>query len=125
MVSVSASDFTAVINDASISVQHAENILDLAIDTLNLYGAAAISNMSGAVGAKTVTLTSKQKGGVFHVARMIYYDFYKGVNHVSVTGITVTAAELLSNPAYVTTIKIVARRLATVKFAVGEDTSGI
>ena len=124
MASVTATDFINVMNITD-SATNMEPVLDLAIDTLNLYGAASISNMSGDAGSKTVSLTSKQRGAVFHLARMIYYDFFKGINRANVGPVTVTASELLTNPAYISAIKVIARRLKTVGFSLGEDVSGI
>jgi len=123
MVSVNAQHFIDVMNITHSKTQM-EPVLDLAIDTLNLYGATSISNMTGDAGSKTVTLTSKQRAGVFLIARMIYYDFYVGIENVSAP-VTVTAANLLTNPAYVSALREISKRLSTVKFAVAEDTSGI
>jgi len=125
MASVTAQNFIDVMN-ISDSTTNMEYVLDLAIDTLNLYGATTINNMVGSAGSKTVTLTSKQRGGVFHLARIIYRDFYKEAGKTtSIGGLTVTAIELLANPTVESAIEKIARRLSTVDFHVGEDTSGI
>ena len=67
MATISASDFTTIMN-ITISAEHAEAILDGAIDVLNIFDCQLV-NMTGDAGSKTVTLTSKQRGGVagFHV----------------------------------------------------------
>jgi len=123
MASVNAQDFINVMN-ISDSTTNIEYVLDLAIDTLNLYGAESIDNMAGGP-PKTVTLTSKQRGGVFHLARVIYHEFFKGRETVAVGGMTVTAIELLVNPTVTSAVEKIAKKLSTVDFQVGEDTSGI
>lgn len=126
MVSVKASDWKNVMNlDTEISDTKAEYVLDLAIDTLNIYG-ASLSNMTGATaGSKTVTLTSKQRGAVFQAARVIYYGFFKEIESAGVGPLTVTTTDLASNPALIALIKEIAKRLASVPFVVAHDTSGI
>ena len=112
MASVKASDWKNVMNltDKPTDTQ-AEYILDLAIDTLNLFG-ATLSNMTGETpGSKTVTLTSKQRGAVFHAARAIYYGFFKEIKVASTGGVTVSVTDLVSNPEVVKTIKEAAKRL--------------
>jgi len=123
LVSVTATDFINVMNITD-SATNMEYVLDLAIDTLNLYGATTIANMSGTAGSKTVSLTSKQKGGVFLVARDIYYGVFKGIENITVAGLAVTISDVLGNPTIARTIETVARRLTTVDFHVGEDTTG-
>lgn len=123
MASVSASDFINVMGITD-STTNMEYVLDLAIDTLNLYGAESIDNMSGGP-PKTVTLTSKQRGGVFHLARVIYFEFFKDRRSASGGGINVTAIELLANPTVMSAVEKIAKKLSTVDFHVGEDTSGL
>lgn len=128
MVSVSASDWKNVMN-LSITDEHAEYILDMAIDLLNIYD-VQLSNMSGDAGSKTVPLTSKQRGGVFLVARSIYYSMYKTIESASAGGLTVSATDLLANPTVMETVKEVANRLQAdsyerIPFIVAIDDSGI
>lgn len=126
MVSISASDLDAILNLAGgVSNINLEAILDLSIDTLNLYG-AVITNMTGAAGSKTVTLTSKEKAAVFIAARAVYYGFFKGIDSAAVSGLNVTNTDLMSNPAVLQTIKEAAHRLEQhegVPFHVGEASS--
>lgn len=124
MASVTASDFINVMGITD-SATNMEYVLDLAIDTLNLYGAESIDNMSGGAGTKTVTLTSRQRGGVFHLARVIYFEFFKDRRSASGGGINVTAIELLANPTVMSAVEKIAKKLSTVDFHVAEDTSGI
>ena len=78
MVSVAYSDLHNVLNLSvgDISAAKTEALLDQAIDLLNLYANQTISNMAGAAGSKTVTLTSKQRGAVIEVAKAVYYRDY-------------------------------------------------
>ena len=124
MVSVSASDFKNVmhITDSDTNMEY---VLDMAINTLNLFGAEAIDNMSGDAGSKTVTLTSKQQGGVFLAAQIIYEQMFKDRGNVGIGGVTVTTADLLANPVVMSTIEKIAKKLSTVNFHVAEDTSGL
>jgi len=124
MASVTAQDFINMMG-ISDSTTNMEYVLNFAIDTLNLNGATAISNMAGDAGSKTVTLTSRQRGGVFHVARIIYHETFKKMNAVNIATLTLTVPELLSNPTITSTIEKIAKKLSTVDFHVGEDTSGI
>lgn len=113
MASVSGQDLINVMNlPATFTVTHAEYVLDLAIDTLNLYG-ANLSNMNGSnpAGSKTVDLTSKQRGAVFHAARAIYYAFFKEIEAVAVGELSVSVTDLASNPVVLKTIKEAAKRL--------------
>jgi len=126
MVSVSAVDLDTILNlSSAVDAENLEAILDLAIDTLNLYG-AAISNMTGDAGEKTVTVTSKEKAAVFIACRAIYYGFYKEISSATVGGLAVSNSNLMSNPVVLATIKQAAHRLEQhegVPFIVGEATS--
>ena len=81
--------------------------------------------MSGDAGSKTVTLTSKQQGGVFLAAQIIYEQMFKERGNVGMGGLTVTTTDLLANPVVVSTLQKIAKKLSTVYFHVGEDTSGL
>jgi len=126
MVDVNADLWKAIMNlsDSDISNENAEYLLDLAIDSLNLYGANII-NLSGTSPNKSVSVTSKQKAGIFIAARAIYYGFYKGLENVGIGGITVTHVDLFSNPTVLESIKKAAYQLKSFTFKVAEDTSGI
>jgi len=124
MASVTAQNFIDVMNITD-STTNMEYVIDLAIDTLNLYGAEAITNMTGLAGSKTVTLTSKQRGGVFHLARTIYHEFFQTRETAGLGPMSVSSVELLANPTIMLAVEKIAKRLKTVDFAVGEDTSGI
>lgn len=115
MPSVSYSDFQSVMNldpDIDVSAANTENLLDYAIDLLNVYGNLSISNMSGAAGSKTVTLTSKQRGAVFMVARALYYSDYRSQIISSVGGVSITPMSITENPMWERFLSRAARQLA-------------
>lgn len=119
MVNVQASDLDTLLHlthdvpDATLEV-----ILDQAIDLLNLYG-ADLANMTGTAGSKTVGLESKERGAVFHVARAVYYSFYKGVDSTSVGGMVVSTPDLMSNPNVLRTVREAANKLNELTVDVG------
>jgi len=126
MVSISAVDLDTILNlSSAVDAENLEAILDLAIDNLNLYG-AAITNMTGDAGEKTVTVTSKEKAAIFIASRAIYHGFYDRITNATVGGLAVSNTDLMSNPEVLKTIKEAAHRLeqhAGVPFIVGEATS--
>jgi hypothetical protein len=98
------------LNTTKLPAINTESVIDLAIDTLNLFG-CELTNMAGTAGTKTVTLESNEKAAVFLVARMIYYSFYKSVDVASLGGINVTTNDLMKDPTAVQLIKDAADRL--------------
>lgn len=129
MANVTADDWKNVMNLTEMDDKDAEYILDMAIDLLNIYD-VELSNMSGTVGSKMVSLTSKQRGGVFLVARAIYYSMYKTIETASVGTLSVSATDLLSNPTVVENLEKVADLLQAdteegIPFIVAHDESGI
>lgn len=127
MTDYTASHFSGLLDDASISATNMENLVDSAIDLLNLFGAETISNMSGDAGAKTVTLTSKQHGGVVQAVRVIYMGVWRNlqIGSSGLQGQTMSTTDVLANPTVVTLIEKIAERLSEIPFIVAEDTSGI
>lgn len=112
MTSVSGQDFINVMDlPAEFTKTHAEYVLDLAIDTLNLFGATLPNMNGGDAGSKTVDLTSKQRGAVFYAARAIYYAFFKEIEATALADIAVSVTDLASNPEVLKTIKEAAKRL--------------
>ena len=124
MSSVSASDFKNVTN-LNYPNEDIEYILDLAIDTLNIYGNLSLDNMSGSAGSKTVDLTGRERAAVFHTARAIYQSFFKEPATVSLAGLTVSISDLMSNPTVEASVRLMAKKLSGIAFKVGEDTSGM
>jgi len=126
MTVYNAASFSGPLNDSSISATNMENIVNIAINVLNMLGAATITNMNGgAAGSKTVTLTSKQAGAVFFTVRQIYDGFWKPRGTTVTQGRSITIADVLANPTIVETIRLAAQRLSSISFVVAEDTSGL
>ena len=125
-VSYNAASFTSVLNVADFDAETMENLVNVAINVLNMFGADTIPNMDGgAPGAKTVTLTSKQAGGVFLAVRQIYDGMWKPRGTTSTRGDSLSIADVLANPTVVALLEKIASRLSEVAFVVAEDTSGI
>ena len=119
MVNVQASDLDMLLNLSSdVPDATLEVILDQAIDLLNLYG-ADLANMTGTAGSKTVGLESKERGAVFHVARVVYHSFYKGIDQAVVNGLAVSSPDLMSNPSVVQTVREAAHKLSELEVDVG------
>jgi len=117
MVSISAAEFKAIINDSVITATNAEYILDNAIDELNTYD-ADIHNMSGTAGSKTWSGESKQKGAIYELAHAKYKAYYKGVLPVSALGLSVTPSNL-SNQAIADLAEKLAKQLKEMEVDVG------
>lgn len=126
MATITADDLDTILNlTGGVSDEVLEDLLDLAIDTLNLYG-AALDNLSGAAGSKSVTVTGKEKAAAFIAVRAIYHGFYSEIVSASVGGLVVSTSDLMSNQTVLTTIKEAAHRLEQhegVPFKVAEATS--
>ncbi len=118
MATITATEFKAIINDAAISATNAEYILNLAIDTLNLYG-ADLSNMTGTAGSQTLSVESKEKGAILNVARAIYYSFYKGIDTAAIASLTASSPDVMANPTVMQMVKEAARELSELDVAVG------
>ena len=115
MVSVSYGDLHKVLNltVGDIPAENTEDLIDWAIDTINLYGNTSINNMSGATPTKTVTLTSKQRGAVFLMAKFLYPSYRGPKDKVSVDGISVQNVDPLFTPGFDQVLKRISRLLQT------------
>jgi hypothetical protein len=118
MVTITHDSLTTLLNDTVIVAATAEEIIDLAVDTLNLYG-ADLPNMSGVAGVKTVSVESKEKGAILLVARKIYYGFYKGSTNVSIGGLAVSNIDVLGNQSVLNFAKECASRLTELDVTLG------
>lgn len=128
MASVSAQDFINVM-DISDTTTKIEYVLNLAIDCLNIFG-AELSNMSGDAGSKSVTLTSKQRGGVFIIGREIYKKFFKDAGtSASLSPMAVSVGDILNDTDLAELCEKIGDKLEAagegIAFAVAHDTSGI
>lgn len=120
MATVTYADLHALLNitASDISPVNAEKVIDLAIDCLNLYG-ADLPNMTGTAGAKSLSLESREKGAVFLTARAIYYGMFKGPTSVSISSISATSSDVLSNSAITRVIEKAAECLTEIEVDVG------
>jgi hypothetical protein len=119
MVSVSYTTFQTPMDLTTndISEAETETLIDAAINHVNAIGNLSISNMSGAAGSMTVTLTSAQWGVVFYVARAMYYSGFKGVVGASVGGgATSVPVDILLDPQFNSTVRRMSRNLVTRSF---------
>lgn len=120
MVSITASTLDTLLNlNSGVTNATLEEIIDTAIDLLNLYGRADLPNMGGTSGSKTVSLESNEAGAVKLVARAIYYGFYKGLENVTVSGLSVTTNDLLGNSEVMKSVKEAARLLSELEVDTG------
>lgn len=113
MVSMSATDLTAVMNLslADISKADTEVILDVAIDTLNLVGNLTIDNMSGTTGSKTATVTQKERAAILAVARIIYYAWFHNINPQTAGDVAVSPSNLMESSEAMRTVRLYASML--------------
>lgn len=88
-----------------------EDLIDLAIDLLNLLGNASIPNLGGVTPAKFVLLDSRQRGAVLLVVRMLYHSFYKSIGASSISSLSVNPIDVLANPSMMKLIQTAASRL--------------
>jgi hypothetical protein len=123
---INAASVNTIMNlELAIPAETLEKLLDLAIDTLNLFG-ANITKMSGTPGTMSVTVTSKEAGAVYIAVRAIKYGFFDNIKDGSVTGMTISVTDLASNPEVMRTIREAAQRLqqhAGIPFVVASDDS--
>jgi hypothetical protein len=128
-MSTTATDLKNVLN-ASETATQLEYVMQLGIDALNIFG-CGITNLTGAAGSMTTTLTSKQRGGVFMVSRVIYNSIFKNAANNPSYGagsLSMSTADLMSNSTVWTMIKDIAEQLKTtgtsafrLRFAVGNN----
>lgn len=76
MADVTASGFKTLMN-ITINSEHAEAILDQAIDRLNGYGKLDLPNLSGTAGSKTASVSGEERGAIYKAAGIIYANMYK------------------------------------------------
>lgn len=93
-----------------ITAVQLENIIDTAIDTLNIYN-AGISNLQGSAGTKSGSYTSKQWGCIKNVARAVYYSFFKDLDVTHLESMQVTTNDLLKDAAVLQMVKDMAEQL--------------
>jgi hypothetical protein len=99
IVAVTATIFTDVINDSALTAEIAEQIMNTAVDTLNIFR-CNISRLTGTAGSQTVNWTSQQLGAVQAVSRAIYASYYKNAANqgsMGISSLNVSTTDLMSN----------------------------
>lgn len=83
-----------------------ENLMDVALGTINLVGGLDFAAMNGTAGSKTLNLDVTGWALVAAVCRMVYADFYvnQGQN-VQGPAFSVTAKDFTSNPVAMSEIR--------------------
>lgn len=110
---VTYADLTTLMNltvPDDISIIQVENIIDTAVNTLNIYN-AGIANLTGTAGSKTASYTSKQWGCIINVARAVYYSFFKDLDQAHLQGMSVNTNDLLKEPAVLKMVQDMAAQL--------------
>ena len=118
MVSVTYADVHNVLNlsTTELSAANTENLIDFAVDVLNLLGNVALDNMSGTAGSKTLTLTQIQRAGMLIAVRAVYYGFWKDIETASVGGMSISPENVFDNPEVMRTLRFAARQLQSRSF---------
>jgi len=101
-------------NPTGITTTHGEIVTDQAIDHLNLYldDGDTISNLSGAAGSKTLNVSSRERGAIMIVARIVYMSFLKQHGTTANMGsLGSSTTDLMADPTSVAVIKEVAESL--------------
>ena len=121
MAAITASTMTTLLHLSGFTEATMEEIIDTAIDILNLFGKGMVDlpNLGGTSGSKTVTLESSQAGAVKLVARAIYHGFYKGIDTQAIQSLTLSASDVLGNPTVMAAIREAAELLKDVDIDVG------
>lgn len=114
MVIVTGATMKALMDETDPSVTEMENIIDTAIDTLNLFGAETIPNMTGDAGSKTVTLTSEQNGAVVFAVRQIFYSVFKDLEDATLAPYSIRVSDVMANAELAKTLREAAFRLSTI-----------
>jgi hypothetical protein len=119
MASLTGQTFIDLLKDDTLSVADAENILDMSIDCLNLYGTEQ-SNLSGTTPTKTRSVSSKERGAILLVANQIYLSIPNGsssssyglggMSYSQSTSSNITSS-LMNNPDVRISVKEAAERL--------------
>jgi len=121
MATITATEFNTLmdLSTSDLPLATGETIIDLAVDLLNNFSGADIPNMSGTAASKTWSGTSKEKGAIHLAARAIYYGFFRGVSNLSISGISLSVADVLGNATVMETIKQVAGNLREMDVSLG------
>ena len=103
-------------NPTGITTTHGEIVTDQAIDHLNIYlflnGGDTLSNLDGVAGSKTLNVSSRERGAIMIVARIVYMSFLKQHGTTANMGsLGSSTTDLMADPTSVAVIKEVAESL--------------
>lgn len=103
-------------NPTGITTTHGEIVTDQAIDHLNIYlflnDGDTLSNLDGVDGSKTLNVSSRERGAIMIVARIVYMSFLRQHGTTSNLGsLGSSTTDLMSDPTSVAVIKEVAESL--------------
>jgi hypothetical protein len=137
MVSITADTLIDLLNDDDLADEDAENILDMAIDCLNLFNKDLdLSNMQGDAGSKTLSVDSRVRGAILLVANQIYLSIFRVGSSSGASGSSSTSyglgglsysqsassnitSSLLNNPEVLTAVKEAASQLSEIEVSKG------
>lgn len=112
---ITAATFKADIDDSDLDDEVAESIIDKATDALMLYASdVTLGDMHGTAGEKTLTVSKKQRAAIYLTARAIYASYYKNAmaeQSVGIGALSVSQADMMSNPVVLGAIKEAAQLL--------------
>ena len=103
-------------NPTGITTTHGEIVTDQAIDHLNIYlflnDGDTLSNLDGVDGSKTLNVSSRERGAIMIVARIVYMSFLRQHGTTSNIGsLGSSTTDLMADPTSVAVIKEVAESL--------------
>lgn len=101
-----------VLGDTDTAAATAEKVINASVDTLNIFN-LNIDRLTGTAGSQTAAWTSQELGAVTAVTRAVYASYYKNAanTNTSISSLSVSTADLMSNPTIWTAIKTIATEL--------------
>lgn len=88
MATITAATLRTLTNNPNIALADCEEIIDHAIDKINLAGQKydlSLNNMTGTAGSKTLNVTSAEKGAIMEVAIAVYSGNYSSSSSTSIS----------------------------------------
>ena len=114
-VTITGNTILKLLNDPEdVTVTQGEIVMDQAIDHLNLYldDEDTLSNLDGAAGSKTLNVSSRERGAIMIVARIVYMSFLQQHGgSTNIGSLSSSTTDLMSDPTSVAVIKEVAEAL--------------
>ena len=114
-VTITGNTLLKLLNDPEdVTVTQGEIVTDQSIDMINghLEEGKTLSNMSGAAGSKTLSASSRERGIIMMVAKLVYQSFFKQWGSSAQLGSAgSTTSDPLSNSAVLAAVKEAAELL--------------